>query len=219
MSVKYAILGLLHYSDLHGYRIKSHLEEHFGYMWSVNFGQIYPCLRELEKEGLVRKTTVNRSGSPDRKLYSITEAGREAFARWLDDPSENRVTFRDPFLLKFVFSGFAKTERVLEAIDRQIRLYESQLEKRRANLARWRRYGLHVGLVAQLGFLFNEAFLAWLRQARTEVARDRNRKGPGRPLWPGLSDVSQPSGERQRSRRPATGKGRAASQAGLTERS
>ncbi len=214
MSVKYAILGLLHYGDLHGYRIKAHLEAHFGYMWSVNFGQIYPCLKELEQEGLVRKTTVNRSGSPERKLYSITEAGREAFARWLEEPAENRVTFRDPFLLKFVFSGFGKTENVIEAIDRQIRFYESQLEKRRANLARWRRYGLHVGLVAQLGFLFNQAFLAWLKQAKKEVARSRNRKGRNRPRWPGLPEESPPSGARRRPPRSAPGKGRAGAQAG-----
>lgn len=213
MSVKYAILGLLQYGDLHGYRIKAHLEAHFGYMWSVNFGQIYPCLKELEKEGFVRKTTVNRTGSPDRKLYSITKAGKEAFARWLEEPVENRMIFRDPFLLRFVFSGFGKTERVLEAIDRQIRLYENQLEKRRANLARWRRYGLYVGLVAQLGFLFNEAFLAWLKQARTEVALSEKRKGRGRLRWPQFLEESPPHSGRQRPRRSGSRKVRAAAQA------
>lgn len=214
MSVKYAILGLLHYGDLHGYRIKAHLEAHFGYMWSVNFGQIYPCLKELEQEGLVHKTTVNRSGSPDRKLYSITERGREAFARWLEEPTENRVTYRDPFLLKFVFSGFGKTERVIEAIDRQIRLYESQLEKRRANLARWRRYGLYVGLMAQLGFLFNEAFLAWLKQARKEVADSGKRKAPGRLRRPEFLAESPSYGSRQKPSRSGPAKSRAAAQAG-----
>ena len=52
MSVKYAILGLLHYRDMHGYRIKRHIEQHFGHMWSINYGQIYPNLKRLEEEGL-----------------------------------------------------------------------------------------------------------------------------------------------------------------------
>ncbi len=50
MSLNYAVLGLLQYRDMHGYRIKEHLENNFGHMWSVNFGQIYPILKDLEKK-------------------------------------------------------------------------------------------------------------------------------------------------------------------------
>jgi PadR family transcriptional regulator AphA len=53
MSIKYAILGLLNYSDMHGYRIKEHIEKNFDYMWAVNFGQIYPNLKDLEEEGFI----------------------------------------------------------------------------------------------------------------------------------------------------------------------
>jgi DNA-binding PadR family transcriptional regulator len=45
MSVRYAILGLLHYRNMHGYEIKRHIERHFGHMWTINYGQIYPNLR------------------------------------------------------------------------------------------------------------------------------------------------------------------------------
>lgn len=189
MSVKHAILGLLQYGDMHGYRIKSHLETHFGYMWSINYGQIYPSLKQMEKEGLVTKTAVSQAGTPERKLYAITPAGREAFARWLEAPPERRIIFRDPFLLRFVFSGFGRKERVLELIDEQIQVYEKQLERRRENLHRWKRHGLHVRLVAELGALFNEAFLTWLHHARKEVARSSGRasqaQGAGSFLDPG----------------------------------
>ena len=53
MAIKHAILGLLHYGDMHGYRIKNHLETNFGHMWTVNFGQIYPALKEMLGDGLV----------------------------------------------------------------------------------------------------------------------------------------------------------------------
>ena len=49
MSAELCSLGLLQYRDMHGYRIKEHLENNFGHMWSVNFGQIYPILKDLEK--------------------------------------------------------------------------------------------------------------------------------------------------------------------------
>ncbi|MBN2077576.1 MAG: PadR family transcriptional regulator, partial [Spirochaetes bacterium] len=38
---------------MHGYQIKTHIERNFGHMWSINFGQVYPSLKSLEKEGLI----------------------------------------------------------------------------------------------------------------------------------------------------------------------
>ncbi len=39
MSIKFAILGLLQYKNMHGYRIKKLIERDFGFMWTVNYGQ------------------------------------------------------------------------------------------------------------------------------------------------------------------------------------
>ncbi len=81
MSIKYAILGLLNYSDMHGYQIKKHIERNFGHMWSINFGQVYPSLKNLGKEGLINMVEVapSKNGGPHKKLYSITEKGVDAF--------------------------------------------------------------------------------------------------------------------------------------------
>lgn len=86
MSLKYSILGLLHYEDMHGYRIKEHIEKNFNHMWSVNFGQIYPNLKKLEQEGLVTmgKAVQNGLKGPPKKLYTLTPAGRDAFQQWLE---------------------------------------------------------------------------------------------------------------------------------------
>ncbi len=173
MSLKFAILGLLHHQEMHGYRIKKHIEENFGHMWSVNFGQIYPYLKKLEEEGFVTQRRVPRTGTPDRKIYSITPAGREAFARWLHSDPGGRMLVRDPFLLRFVFFGFGRKARALELIDEQIRLYEAQLERRRTKMRRWQRRDPYVRQMGRLGLLLNETFLEWLRQTRVEIAAER----------------------------------------------
>jgi len=171
MSIKYAILGLLHYTDMHGYRIKGHLERNFGHMWSINYGQIYPNLRKLEEEGLVsRGEVVPGKGLPDRKLYAITPAGRDAFARWRETSPERGMLLRDPFLLRFVFSGFGTRERALELIDEQVALYEKQLEHRHENQKRWSTQGIYVRLTGELGLELNEMYIGWLRRARKEIA-------------------------------------------------
>ncbi len=170
MSVRHAILGLLHYQDMHGYKIKRHMEQHLGNMWSINYGQIYPNLKKLEEEGLVTKEEVARSGTPSRKLYSITPDGKEAFAEWLVSDPHGTMLLRDPFLLRFVFFGFGRKERALELVDEQIGLYETQLEKRRENLRRWQRQGIYVRQMGELGLLLNEMILEWLKRSRTEIA-------------------------------------------------
>ena len=175
MGVKYAILGLLHFGDMHGYRIKELLKRDFGHMWTVNFGQIYPALREMQEAGLVTMARVEQENAPDRKLYSITTQGRAEFKDWLNREPERNPTIRDPFLLRFTFFGFGDTARSLELIDEQIKMYEEQLDVRRSHLPRRTRGSAHARLLADLGVGLNETMLDWLRRAKKELANETAR--------------------------------------------
>ena len=178
MSLRHAILGLLHYQDMHGYRIKRHMEQHFGHMWSINYGQIYPNLKKMEEEGLVTKEEVVRSGTPSRKLYSITPAGKEVFSQWLVSDPHGTMLLRDPFLLRFVFFGFGSKDRTLGLVDDQIRSYEAQLEKRREKMRRWQEQGIYVRQMGELGLLLNEMILEWLKRSRKEIAESSDGEFP-----------------------------------------
>lgn len=169
--LKYAILGLLQYTDMHGYRIKEHIERNFGHMWSINYGQIYPNLKKLHAEGLVKMTEMGQNGEkgPPRKLYAITGKGKEEFARWLETSPEKSMLLRDPFLMKFVFFGFGDPDRALEIIDDQIERYKKDLARREKNLSRWENSGTYVRLTAELGVSLNEMFLKWLEHSRQEI--------------------------------------------------
>ena len=127
MAVKHAILGLLHFRDLHGYRIKELLESNFGFMWTVNFGQIYPALRDMQEHGLVEMREEAQDNAPARRVYAITPEGRGEFQRWLAASPQRGMVLRDPFLLRLAFYGFGDPDRALELIDEQITSYEQQL--------------------------------------------------------------------------------------------
>jgi DNA-binding PadR family transcriptional regulator len=169
MSVKYAILGLLHYKDMHGYRIKEVIENEFGFMWSINYGQIYPNLKQLEQEGLVTKVDVAQKNVPDKKLYSITEKGKETFAEWLNTAPERGMLIRDPFLLKFIFFSFGDNERSLEIIEDQMRIYHADLSSRRHRYDHKQDENTNVRLMRELGISLNEMMLAWLERAKAEI--------------------------------------------------
>ena len=181
MSIKYAILGLLHYTDMHGYRIKEHIEKNFGHMWSINFGQIYPNLKDLEEEGFISMVDITPSdeGGPQKKRYRIEEAGKEEFARWLAQSPERPMLLRDPFLLKFAFFGFGDDSRALDIIDEQIFLYEKYLVQRLENRERWEKQGVYVRLLAELGISQNEMFLKWLMHAREEIIKSGEKTAAG----------------------------------------
>jgi DNA-binding PadR family transcriptional regulator len=171
--IKYAILGLLHYTDMHGYRIKEHIERNFGHMWSINYGQIYPNLKKLYQDGLItmKEVVVNGEKGPPRKLYSITEKGKKDFLTWLNSSPEKPMLLRDPFLMRFVFFGFGDSKRAIEIIDEQIKRYNKELERRKKNLSRWEKSGIHVRLIADLGANLNEMVLEWLKRSREEILK------------------------------------------------
>jgi len=183
MSIKFAILGLLHKRELHGYRIKQLIERDFGYMWTVNYGQIYPILKKMQHEGLVTMKEIPQPTSPPRKLYSITQSGKDEFMRWLASSPERGVILRDQFLLRFPFLGFGRAERAMEMLSEQIAIYQRQLEFRKEALPERSRANTYARLVAELGIEFNETMLQWLRRASKELDNNgkrnvgANRKG------------------------------------------
>lgn len=176
MGVKNAILGLLHYEDMHGYRIKNHLERNFGHMWTVNFGQIYPALKTMLDEGLVTMNEIGQENAPARKLYSITPKGKVEFIRWLESAPEKNMVLRDPFLLRFTFFAFGDKQHALDLIAGQIKVYEKQREQRAGNAARWERGNVYVRLISELGVGFNELMLDWLKRAAVEIEAEGKTK-------------------------------------------
>jgi DNA-binding PadR family transcriptional regulator len=70
--MKYVILKLLREKPMHGYEVMKELEEHTRGCYKPSPGTVYPTLQWLEDEGLVNSEEVE-----GKKVYSITDAGRE----------------------------------------------------------------------------------------------------------------------------------------------
>jgi DNA-binding PadR family transcriptional regulator len=77
------LLKLLDESPRHGYDVIRLLEDRFMGLYAPSPGTIYPRLQRLEAEGLVTQT---QEGG--RKVYQITDAGREELAGRQDELDE-----------------------------------------------------------------------------------------------------------------------------------
>ena len=103
---QYAILGALTLAPMSGYDFKQFADESVRHFWAESFGQIYPMLRRLEAEGLVVRQPAPEPAGRERIVYAITDAGREALARWLVAPARDDVG-RIEVLLKLFFAPSA----------------------------------------------------------------------------------------------------------------
>src|SRR5699024_1719341 len=77
------LLKLLDESPRHGYEMIRLLEDRFLGVYAPSAGTIYPRLARLEEEGLV---THDEEGG--RKVYRLTDAGREELCRRRDELAE-----------------------------------------------------------------------------------------------------------------------------------
>jgi DNA-binding PadR family transcriptional regulator len=115
MDIRSIILGFLMYGNLTGYDLKKLFSISFSFFSGLSYGSIYPALKKMEQEGLITMKVEIQDGTPNRKVYTITEAGRAFFADSLKTP----VPFdrpRNPFLMRlFFFSHLTKTERLAAA--------------------------------------------------------------------------------------------------------
>ncbi len=73
--VRTAVLALLAERPMHGYQIIREIEERSGGSWKPSAGSVYPTLQLLADEGFISAEESN-----GRKIYSLTEAGREDVA-------------------------------------------------------------------------------------------------------------------------------------------
>ena len=88
------VLGLLMGKELSGYDIKIVFEDVFTHFFDGSFGMIYPTLRQLEKEGKKKRSCYARR-KPNKKMYFITDAGREEFYQYMQTDVEKDVLRSD----------------------------------------------------------------------------------------------------------------------------
>lgn len=84
------LLKLLDEAPRHGYEVIRLLEERFQGLYAPSAGTVYPRLSKLEAEGLVTHTTEG-----GRKVYAITDAGREELADRSGELADLELEIRD----------------------------------------------------------------------------------------------------------------------------
>ena len=75
------LLAVLAEGPRHSYAIAREVERWSKEALSLGEGALYPALRALEREGLIVSRWELQPTGPARRLYEITDTGRQKFAR------------------------------------------------------------------------------------------------------------------------------------------
>ena len=120
MNIRTLCLGILSFKEASGYEIKKEIEEGmFSHFIDASFGSIYPALSQLNTEGLVTVRAEEQTGRPDKKVYSVTEAGRAALARGLlVVPARDK--YKSEFLFEMLFKEMLPEAHIRLAIEKQL---------------------------------------------------------------------------------------------------
>jgi PadR family transcriptional regulator AphA len=178
MSLRSAILGFLTLEPTSGYTLKQRFDGSVGSFWTATQSQIYRELHALEEEGLVSVKAVPGGGRPDRKLYSLTASGKEALARWLEEPLEP-LFLRHPLLLKLVFSSEVPPQKLdallahyAEGVSATRAEYQARLaDPQIFSLARSEREASIWRLSIEHGLAWCDSELGWLERARRTLRK------------------------------------------------
>ena len=88
MSLQHILLGLLVDQPGSGYDLNKRLQAEGQHFWTTDQSQIYRALYKLQADSLVDFETIIQQDSPNKKVYHITDAGRQQLKQWLNDRFE-----------------------------------------------------------------------------------------------------------------------------------
>jgi DNA-binding PadR family transcriptional regulator len=167
--VRLPLLALLAKEPAHGYELKNLLEQTFGQAYpSPNIGQIYVTLQRLERDGLVSSQDVVQATRPNKRVYELTQAGRDALAAWIEEPTDGpRV--RDDFFMKLVLSPLAGATDRMALINRQRRHYLDLMRGLSRMTAAADRDSRTARLLIEGAILHLQADLDWLERCQEEL--------------------------------------------------
>ena len=159
-----ALLGLLHEGPMTGGQLMAAAERRLGPYWSMTRSQVYRELPALAEMGYVK---MGKPGPRASQPYSITPAGKRAFARWLaEDPGMESL--RNPVALRVAFGAHHSAAALKELYEKATEAHTKALAEVREQARQVKAAGDTYGAAAlEFAVNYHKAALAWLKTAPT----------------------------------------------------
>ncbi len=128
--VKLIILYYLNIKSTHGYEIQKFIQTTGFDIWAkIKSGSIYYALSKMEKNGEVELVIEETHGSRVRRIYKITDKGREELKRTIEDELGKQLIpiGTEKFIIPMTFNRLSK-ESATPIINRHIKELKETLD-------------------------------------------------------------------------------------------
>lgn len=173
----YALMGLLQGKPASGYELRKIFSSTSMRSYSDSPGAIYPALRRLERQSLIRGTIEEGSGLRRRQRFRLTPRGVAALKAWIARPvtREDLVTGQAEIMLRFAFSeqaaGVTGSLELLTSFEAALKPYLAALREE-FQVSRGAMSGS--GRMAfECGVRQTECLLEWVRHAITTYTKEK----------------------------------------------
>ncbi|MNH82962.1 Transcriptional regulator PadR-like family protein [compost metagenome] len=174
-SLAYALLAMLVRKPCSGYELAEMLEV----FWQAKHSQIYPLLAKLENDGYLTPENIEQTGRPNKKLYHITNEGKETLKLWMDKAPSVPVS-RDEFLIKAYSISLTDTATAQRLFEDRLSFYKEKVHRREKLIQEMEaEYGSHLKdqehqifgryIVHQRKLLMEQQEIAWCRWVLTMI--------------------------------------------------
>ncbi len=188
MALRHAVLAALLEGEASGYELSKRFDVSVANFWSATPQQLYRELERLEAAGLLFSRLVQQRRRPNKRVFTLTAAGREELSDFTAQPPRP-AAIRDDLLVKLQAVDVGDRDAVGEALTVRLeqakgklslynRLRENLLEGRAENeyMRDAKRIGPYLTLMA--GRLYEQQNIRWCA-AVLEVLAERSRSDAG----------------------------------------
>jgi DNA-binding PadR family transcriptional regulator len=181
MSLRDAVLAALLEGESSGYDLAKGFDASVANFWPATPQQLYRELDRLAEDGLIRARVVHQERRPNKRMFSLTEAGREAIRQFTAKAPKPSV-IRDELLIKVQAADAGDISAVRELIVERLRWASAKsqrYERLRARLLDGRSEEEHLDQAERIGpyltlirgISFEEENIRWAEHALAVIER------------------------------------------------
>ncbi len=176
MALAHAIMTALIDDDLSGYELARDFETSMGFFWYASHQQIYQELHKLAEKSWLNKREVHQSGKPNKIVYGLTKAGRDALAEWVYGSTRTQMA-KDELVIKlYNLSNENASHLAAEITDRRQEMMRLLYVYEKIRVRHYddplslptRSKGVYLALIRGLGQ--GQQFMAWCDEALKLIA-------------------------------------------------
>jgi DNA-binding PadR family transcriptional regulator len=186
MSLRDAVLAALLEGESSGYDLAKGFDASVANFWMATPQQLYRELDRLAEEGLIKARIVHQERRPNKRMFSLTEAGREAIQEFTGRAPKPSV-IRDELMVKVQAADAGNAQAVRDFIAERLQWATAKLQRydrlrtrlldgrdEEEYLAQTERVGPYLTLLR--GISFEQENIRWGKRALTIIAQ---RQGAG----------------------------------------